>query len=417
MVSAVIRTPKLSDGEIITLAVELLKIVPDGKVSINYPLDHSASIDAEFKPSKGQLSDSRRTIQSMELRFSGNIHEIVCFQRGVVDPETWSQHPNRNGFYKRQPHAFFDELGFLQEERSYGSQQPRDHPSKETALSIINLLNLKAVESSYVGEQEPDKITDLVVGQIHELKNLHLEMTKGLAEAQLRGNRDIADQSKQLESEYQKRVQALSLKEDELEDRRQELNDREPQHERRRLREILTQQLRESLQAPLKQGHKAENLAYFLYLATAFCFMVPSVLLAIQPTLGDADFWAHTLKSVALGIGAAAFAWAGLSGLRSSAIALREHEKTVERYGHDMDRASWVVETILQMGNNEKTNIPDQWLSSVCRDMFSLPEQKHTENKSLEAWAALFDATARAKIGPNGPEFEIDRKGAKKLAD
>jgi hypothetical protein len=131
---------------------------------------------------------------------------------------------------------------------------------------------------------------------------------------------------------------------------------------------------------------------------------------------GSAAFWARTAKSVASGAVGAAFAWAGLSGLKASAIALREHEKSVERYAFDMDRASWVVETLLQMNFVEQAEVPNEWLEAVCRDLFVTSGHKAEESRSLEAFAALFDATAKARIGTNGIEFEVDRKGAKKLA-
>jgi hypothetical protein len=81
-----------------------------------------------------------------------------------------------------------------------------------------------------------------------------------------------------------------------------------------------------------------------------------------------------------------------------------------------MDRASWVVETILQMNSAEKSEVPDEWLEAVCRDLFVTTAQSREESRPLDAFAALFDATAKARIGTNGLEFEIDRKGAKKLA-
>ena len=127
-------------------------------------------------------------------------------------------------------------------------------------------------------------------------------------------------------------------------------------------------------------------------------------------------FWTASLKSLVAGIAGAAFAWARLSGMKNSAKSSREYEQQIQRYAFDMDRASWIVETILQMNSSEISQIPDEWLEAVCRDLFSSSGKKTEETNSLEAFAALFDATAKAKIGTSGIDFEIDRKGAKRIA-
>jgi hypothetical protein len=68
------------------------------------------------------------------------------------------------------------------------------------------------------------------------------------------------------------------------------------------------------------------------------------------------------------------------------------------------------------MNTSEKATVPDEWLENVCRDLFVNKERDSKEHRSLDAFAALFDATAKARIGTNGIEFEVDRKGARKLA-
>jgi hypothetical protein len=129
-----------------------------------------------------------------------------------------------------------------------------------------------------------------------------------------------------------------------------------------------------------------------------------------------AAFWVRSLKSLLSGVAGGAFAWAGLAGLKSSARAFREYEQQIRRYAFDMDRASWTVETLLQMNSMETAQVPDQWLEAVCRDMFVLSPQQGEETRSLDALAALLDATARAKIGTGGFEFELDRKQAREIA-
>jgi hypothetical protein len=423
MTSVVFRTPKLFDGQIYSLVRDLLDVSPDGEAVISYALDESTKLNAETDFSDLTASEDR-LVNSMEFRFPGTIRERVLFHRGVVDEDTWRQHPDASGFSRSIPSAHFDELGLLAQPRqSYGSQQPKpDSLDREDVFSITRLLNALAVETTFVGQGDSaTNLADIVSGQIADLRKLHLEMTRGLLAAQKEADQQNSSRRTDLERDIDQQRKSLLEKENDLEKRRLELNDREPQHERRRLREHLTDRLQESLSNPKKDSIDREWRSNLFYLAVGFGFISISFVLTLQADLlpssaNQTAFWAASLKSIISGIAGAAFSWAGLSGLKSSAQSAREYDQQIQRYAFDMDRASWIVETILQMNSSETSQIPDEWLQAVCRDLFSMPGKKPDETNSLEAFAALFDATAKAKIGTSGIDFEIDRKGAKRIA-
>ncbi|QDX26705.1 hypothetical protein FPZ54_12250 [Sphingomonas suaedae] len=422
MASAVVRTPKLTDGRLYQLAQQLLELFPDGEAKFTYPLMETGSADAETD-FEGLIGSKQRLIQEFHFSFPGTVKERVSFHRGVVEEEHWRQHPNQSGFARAVPSAHFDEIGLLAPERGYGGQnQPApDRLSRNDIFQITDLINELAVDSAFVGQRESaTTLSDIVAGQIGDSRQLHLEMTRDLAKARAEADKQNEGRRAALEAEAAEKISFLAKREAELETRRSELNDREPQHERRRLREHLTSRLQEEISRPNKQARNGENRSYFLYLAAGSLFVMLSVGLTLAANLDDVtgsySFWAYTVKSLAAGVAGAAFIWAGLAGLKTAAIANRKHEDAIQRYGFDMDRASWIVETILQMNSVEKADVPTEWLESVCRDLFVFQDKPSDENRSLEAFAALFDATARAKIGTNGLEFEVDRKGARRLA-
>lgn len=422
MVSAVVRTPKLTDGRLYQLAQELLDLFPDGEAKFTYPLGETGSVDVETN-FESLVGSKQRLIQEFQFSFPGTVQERVSFHRGIVEKEHWRQHPNQSGFARAVPSAHFDEIGLLSPERGYGGQnQPAPaRLSRDDVFKLTDIINGLAVDSTFVGQGESaTTLSDIVAGQIGDLRQLHLEMTRGLAKARTEADKQDANRRAALETEAAEKMSLLGKREAELEARRQELNDREPQHERRRLREHLTTRLQEEISRPNKETKAWENGSHFLYLAAGFLFVLLSVGLTLAANLDDTtgsySFWAYTVKSLAAGVAGAAFIWAGLAGLKTAAIANRKHEEAIQRYGFDMDRASWIVETILQMNSVEKADVPSEWLESVCRDLFLFQDKPSDENRSLEAFAALFDATARAKIGTNGLEFEVDRKGARRLA-
>ncbi len=205
------------------------------------------------------------------------------------------------------------------------------------------------------------------------------------------------------------------------------MHDREPQHERRRLREDLTKNIGKILTGESGNQEKAYRSHWF-FMVSGTCLIVVSLIFTLQlalaptsaqPSVADAtfSFWMTAIKGFAAGAAGVAFLWAGLSGLKRAEEAERAQSLRLQRYSHDMDRASWVVETILQLSSTESAKVPDVWLESVCNDLFkSDPDKASATPDSLEALGALLDATARAKIGTNGFEFELERKDAKRVA-
>ena len=419
MASIVIRTGKLTDKELIGVLDQLFKWFPAGRARISLPLQASlvAENADELKPLR--VKGATRNVISFDFEFPEHVLEVVAFHRGVVDSERWKANRNTAGFNPPLPSGAFDEFAFL-EPHHIPSGQPRNRLQTDTILAIHELLQKHAVAIDASSDDEATRLSNVVSRQVDDLRKLHLEMAEGLARAQANSEAEFAKRQTALEESFAKRVATLSDQEAELEKRRQELNDREPQHERRRLRESLTKDLQQFVKEPPAKAVQREWISNAAYIAVGFFFIGVSVFLTIGYGQLDATStafqWSTILKSTAAGIAGAAFMWAGLAGLKQTARSAREFEQQVQRYAFDMDRASWVVETILQMSASEKTQVPDEWLQAVCRDLFLSSGERHEEARSLEAFAALFDATAKARIGTSGVEFEIDRKGAKRLA-
>lgn len=425
MTSAIVRTGKLKDGDLHHIAKQIIDLLPDSEAMIEYPAGQSAKINKNTKFTKSLLNSKDQLIQTMTVSFPGTVREKVAFHRGVVDPETWKSNPYVGGYNATLPDTYFDELAFLQarSEPNYGNPRPAppDTLERETVFAILRIVNSYAVDSTHVGQIEgAANVSDATASQIADLRSLNLDMTRGLAEARQESDRLFLARQQSLDEIQSQREQYLAERETELQNRRDELNDREPQHERRRLREHLTLRLQSSIAEPRLQTGVIERRSYYFYLIAGLIFLALSVFLSTNSqNLGTSDtvlLWARLIKAFSAGAAGAAFIWSGLAGLKSSAVATRDYEQSIQRYAFDMDRASWIVETILQMNSAEKSDVPSQWLQSVCRDLFATSYNEENESKSLQAFAALFDATARAKIGTTGIEFEVDRKGAKKLA-
>jgi hypothetical protein len=89
-------------------------------------------------------------------------------------------------------------------------------------------------------------------------------------------------------------------------------------------------------------------------------------------------------------------------------------ERDLERYSYDIDRASWVIETILEAETKEG-DVPSEWISGVTHALFTRTDARTEESSAADGLASLFNVAAKAEFGPSGPRFEISRPGLRKI--
>ena len=93
-----------------------------------------------------------------------------------------------------------------------------------------------------------------------------------------------------------------------------------------------------------------------------------------------------------------------------------EYAKKKHRLSEDIDRASWVVETILDVQKNQGGTLPEAWVHQAMAGLFTDEMKRDELSEAQQALAALMGLSASASIGPNGPQINISKSGAKKLA-
>lgn len=419
MHSDIIKTTRLTDKTIMSLLLRILDVFPGAEVSVWLLGDTSLVFRKGDKVQSRIFTRASHSIRRFDLIDTAT-NRMIRFGRGVVDVTHWSS-SNRSDaaqvfMSRRVPSAIYDEIGFFRADPNRG----------EAALSIEQSTLLDRILSGYLVPTDASDDNSLMYAnalaakQIDDLRAINLEVVESLNRSREALEEEYRSLRDGLKGEQEAKSLLLKQEKEELDKWRSEINDREPQHERRRLREVLTSRIQDSLRNPDDNVIRRESSVYWLYLATGAAFILLSAGLTLNSEygsqIGSAAFWAQSIKSLVAGFAGAAFTWAGLSGLKNAAIAAREHVRIIEKYSLDMDRASWIVETILQMNSVEKSEVPLTWLESACHGLFTGNRGDREEQRSLDAFAALFDATARAKIGTAGIEFEVDRRGAKRLA-
>lgn len=398
------RIVRATDKQLVALANSLHDILGVDHYYVYFAHNAHERYDSEID--KSDFDDRAVSISRLEVVFqSGNLRLVIARGRYAgADPQF-----DLTKFRTIRQSATFDEYWVA------GNQQLDSKLAKSIARAFDKYLLRPTGDNT--GDVD---VVALLASHIEQLRELELDFhAKQIASEQAFQQRR-AELDVEAEEKLQARRASLDEEKAKLDKLREELNDREPQHERRRLREDLTSELRSFLSQNEKDKKRTNDRSphYFQVIIGGLLFSFSALLTfqAAMDNLASDVLWISAIKSALLGAAGVAFAWAGLSGLKKAVSREDEFRREIQRYGYDMDRASWIVETILQMSSLEAQQIPDAWLEAVCEGLFSSPEVQHSDERSLDALAALLDATAKARVGTNGFEFELDKRGLRTAA-
>jgi hypothetical protein len=395
-------------------------------VTSSYPAETSRG---DFK-AKGSHAISEAFVSSEDGAYS------VEFRRGLAKEESSFTSP-------RMPSPHFDQVQF---HAQVVRRRPNEHvaPDRATVHKLVDLIESKIILAEPSLSSEPAESAAAVLAQTFAKLNDRFSDLNAEAEAR-RSEVDREHHERQLEFEAHMREREAELgarqaelealhtaRMEELEALKKTLDDRDHMHARRSLREAITEDIQDKLaKALIPRTSLLYRLAVLFAVvcgaATSGWFALYaygdfSAMLAAQTAMESEPSWAQSVTTWMLfakgslgSLAALGFILYAINWLRKSYNDdLRAH-RDLERYAIDLNRASWAIETILEANSKEGVQIPEIMIEGVSRNLFGTQEQK-ADAKS-DAIAELLRASARAKIGPGGAEFELGRRGAKKLAD
>jgi hypothetical protein len=220
----------------------------------------------------------------------------------------------------------------------------------------------------------------------------------------------------------------LAQQQRELENERSKLEISSHKDARRKQFYDLQNSLNASLEAPVAdRGLRLTRWAIFLALllsgmaAGAFAFMsfnMASWEAAVPPSTTD-----RFSLSIILILRSSLLSLASLASFVGAAAWLRyfynrdlQAQEEMRRFRNDMARASWVMEASLEIRKEHNEEIPLEWISGVTEGLFSSKGTDHMD-EGARALAAIMGMSAGAKVGANGLELELSRKGRRAIAD
>lgn len=285
----------------------------------------------------------------------------------------------------------------------------------------------------------PKDFSDIYARQLADLSELHHKIIVEAEAARQRREDELAAQSRanderaeaqkaDLSAQAEEARRQLAVQEADLAARRKDIDDRSHTHARRETRQAITTEVKARQgRPPVSRNTTAYRGAIISVSVTLISLLgwltivnsqEVSVMIGRAQPLGPA-FWAIVGRLALLTLGAVAAAAYLLNFLRQMHDDDLRAERDLERYLYDVDRASWVIETVLEAqrrdGEQEPVEIPVEWVQGVTRNLFTKSEAKDPEESSLAAVGSLFNFAAEAELGPGGTKLKFNRPGLRAL--
>ncbi|MBP0115991.1 hypothetical protein [Bradyrhizobium vignae] len=332
---------------------------------------------------------------------------------------------------------YFDELTIR-----YENNNTQPSLSAEQRLAIVHFISNKFSHLGGVaGSLDPStqstvdlqsiyhgtilKLETSFADQIRTITNWTVEQTSQLEQHKLKLTEETNNERKALRDEYDRQVQELRQKEEDLEARRKSLDDRDYVHARRArhiaLREIIERrQTNFTLTGDTRKLRTPIHVAMVLLLfALAIANIVNvQILLPIvqRGEIGLPFGWAIAKQTLLT----AGFLGAILFYIRWMNRWFEQHasaEFLLKQFELDVDRASWVVETAMEWRRDQNEELPTALLDGITRNLFSSPNGLPDVHSAADDLASALLGNAsqlKLKIGEN--EVNLDRKGLAGLA-
>lgn len=364
--------------------------------------------------------------------------------QGVVDGQLRASISiNRNYDDGTKSSKYFDRLQIV-----YGNEAHRWQPHISLIRQCTEIISRYDTPASLVDTgSSPDVLRELMVSN----SAIHRQMMDQLHKAMV----DMTTKRAQLEEEAARleaeRRQSFLDTQKELEAQREDLQRQSYMATRRKTGEsinrIMTQPLHKEFATRQRRSIFA-LLVFFAYfgLGMAGAFGTWHTLTSYQfaeagQTASVAPTTSETTPPAGRGgdpvpapiLDADAFRWlllvklvlssvVTIGGFVAAANWMRRHLDTETRlieekiaYIADVERATWVIEAIHEVKQEAGADLPQEWVEAVTRNLFS-PKQASAElDDGAQALRALVALAANVKIGPQGLQMEINRKGTKAI--
>ena len=426
-----IRTARITDKQLFDLIYALWECVEISGAWIEL----SASIRLAVPPrdstdeSMAELYSDRYAIHSASMSTLQDL--TISFYRGICD--------NQDNPHQRQPSPHFDELFLSPSDRS-GPVAMAAHIVKCVDVIEEILASAYPMQGAATARDPNDVLQAELVGLTRQYREMfgdlnkeRLAIQKEFEErrealehetdaARSKVEDDAVRQRKELNQQRERDEKRLEERLAQLEQREEAFDDRQHMHARRDLRKQIANKFRDTVGRPIvsKNASVLRILVFFATLiAGGFSGVIAYLTFQEMPTTSGLPswvLWSWVFRSTVFSILAVGFFTYAIYWLRILYLDDVRFSRESEKYGDDIDRASFVIETILEVGEKENAAVPDAWIEGVCRNLFLEKGGAGSGTLPSNVVSILLDSISGAKVGPEGTELKMGRWGARRLS-
>ncbi len=345
----------------------------------------------------------RRSINSAILNFNDGSRSFrFSFSRDITD------HNNH-----QTPSLYFDEIML-----SFGPNASTWRSQTDVIMELNSVIDKVSVGAVDVGSNSnSDVLNTLIVGFGQSHERMLTALNAALLDSEARRVALESENATQMHEIKNQHERSLA----DLEEKKANLQLQSHMAARRTaLKDLAAQAIGDAKSVQLPSGANQMRWAVFLTALIMACFAaVYSVtsIIAINPNVQSPLDWLLLAKSILGGIvsiGALVYAATWMRGFYQADLhAARE----LEKFNYDLNRANWIIETILEVHHEAKGEVPQAWIDGVTRGLFESGKNNHNADDGAQALGALLGYSASASFGSDGPRFELNGKGTKKLAE
>ncbi len=419
-----IEVARVSDGD---ATKRMLLIADEPSCQFLNHLQISFCIGEPLVLSREQFADNKelqaitqlagRTIRQIYLKENSNNSKGICYSRQIASVE------NRN-----VPLPLFDYLDIYQGSHNEGPLNRLDFAKiAEVAQNHFRVVSSKDlgtllgpdVEKHFAAREEALTRLEALASRILEGSTTQRQV---LDQEYLEKSRVQEDAHKLkmdgLEEQHNRRLEAISARELELDKKLKELDDRSSTHVRRELREKLKEAIKSENRLKFTRETGTRRWAVVIGYALILLFTgIPAIYFLMNDPGGTWNPW-HFGRQVALSISFLATAGFFVRWLNAWAEKSSAEEFRLKQMEIDIDRASWLVELLFESRRDQGEELPIDLVHQLSKNLFGVAGNEQSEANAADTLAtALLTSASGLKFSlPGGlGEIAFDGKGIKKL--
>lgn len=264
-------------------------------------------------------------------------------------------------------------------------------------------------------------VEETLAGISRERQEHRTEIQKERADLLAEIETQRAEKVIEAQAEFERRSAELNDREKELDAREASIDIKSYRDSRRRQFAELQEQMHTSIMKPVSnRGMITHRLLVFLglvFMSAGAGFMTYETTNILSSLPEQAALaWVVVAKSIGFSVVSLGSLAGAVQWLRHFYTKDLQSVEEMRRFRNDMARASWAIETALEIRKEHGEEIPERWLENVTDGLFQGEKGSGADDEGGRALAALLGMSASAEFGPNGAKIGVGKKGLREMS-